>query len=75
MSEVTQERANLMLRLYELRREPVMREACAWFLAKLHPKKRRMRLQRSRAQRVHCRNRRGVLRLCRRGATPLPDCD
>lgn len=31
MAEVTHEQVNLMLHLYELRREPVMREARAWF--------------------------------------------
>lgn len=37
MSDVNHEQANLLLRLYELRREPVMREARAWFIAKFHP--------------------------------------
>lgn len=31
------ESATLNLRLYELRREPVLREARAWFLAEFHP--------------------------------------
>lgn len=31
------ESATLNLRLFELRREPVLREARAWFLQKLHP--------------------------------------
>ena len=39
MGEVTHEQANLMLRLYELRREPVMREARAWFIGNFHPQK------------------------------------
>lgn len=38
MSEVTHEQVNLMLHLYELRREPVMREARAWYLKDFHPK-------------------------------------
>lgn len=38
MAEVTHEQVNLMLRLYDLRREAVMREARAWFLANFHPK-------------------------------------
>jgi hypothetical protein len=38
MGEVTHEQVNLMLRLYEMRREPVMREARAWFTANFHPK-------------------------------------
>jgi hypothetical protein len=32
------ESAQLNLRLYELRREPVLREARAWFLAAFHPR-------------------------------------
>ncbi len=31
MSEVTHEQANLLLRLYELRREPRLRQARQWF--------------------------------------------
>lgn len=34
MSEVTHDQANLMLRLYELRREPRLREARQWFVSK-----------------------------------------
>lgn len=34
MSEVTHDQANLMLRLYELRREPRLRQARQWFIAK-----------------------------------------
>jgi hypothetical protein len=34
MSGVTHDQANLMLRLYELRREPRLREARGWFVAK-----------------------------------------
>lgn len=38
MGEVTHEQVNLLLHLYELRREPLMREARAWYLANFHPK-------------------------------------
>ena len=38
MAEVTHEQVNLMLRLYEMRRESVMREARSWFLANFHPR-------------------------------------
>lgn len=34
MAEVTHEQVNLLLRLYELRREPKLRQARDWFLAK-----------------------------------------
>ncbi|HET9400617.1 MAG TPA: hypothetical protein VFO34_06675 [Candidatus Acidoferrales bacterium] len=34
MSEVTHDQANLMLRIYELRREPRLREARQWFVSK-----------------------------------------
>lgn len=37
MGEVTHDQVNLMLHLYELRREPVMREARAWFVGNFHP--------------------------------------
>ncbi|HVA72757.1 MAG TPA: hypothetical protein VNF02_06550 [Candidatus Limnocylindrales bacterium] len=37
MGEVTHEQVNLMLHLYEIRREPLMREARAWFIANFHP--------------------------------------
>ena len=37
MGQVTHEQVNLMLHLYEMRREPVMREARAWFIANFHP--------------------------------------
>jgi hypothetical protein len=37
MGEVTHEQANLMLRLYEIRREPRMREAREWFFANFRP--------------------------------------
>ncbi len=37
MGQVTHEQVNLTLHLYELRREPVMREARAWFIANFHP--------------------------------------
>jgi len=34
MGDVTQEQANLLLRLYELRRDPRLREAREWFISK-----------------------------------------
>jgi len=37
MGDVSHEQVNLMLHLYEMRREPVMREARAWFVANFHP--------------------------------------
>jgi len=37
MGAVTHEQANLLLRLYELRREPRLREARAWYFANFHP--------------------------------------
>ena len=36
MGEVTNEQVNLMLRLYEDRREPRLREAREWFSANFH---------------------------------------
>ncbi len=36
MGQATHEQVNLMLRLYELRREPRLREARAWFTANYH---------------------------------------
>ena len=36
MGQVTHEQANLLLRLYELRREPRLREARSWFIANFH---------------------------------------
>ena len=38
MGQVTHDQANLLLRLYELRREPRMREARNWFFANFHAK-------------------------------------
>jgi hypothetical protein len=38
MTQPTYDDANLILRLYELRREPRLREARAWFLANFKPK-------------------------------------
>src|SRR4029077_5702871 len=38
MGEVTNEQVNLMLRLYEERREPRLREARDWFFANFHVK-------------------------------------
>jgi hypothetical protein len=38
MGEVTHEQANLLLRLYDTRREPRLREAREWFSANFHPK-------------------------------------
>ncbi|HKV04993.1 MAG TPA: hypothetical protein VJO53_07795 [Candidatus Acidoferrales bacterium] len=37
MGKVTHDQANLMLRLYEMRREPRMREAREWYFSKFHP--------------------------------------
>ena len=37
-SKVTHEQANLLLRLYELRREPRMREAREWYFANFLPR-------------------------------------
>ncbi len=37
MGKVSHEQVNLMLHLYEMRREPVLREARAWFIANFHP--------------------------------------
>lgn len=37
MSEVTHEQVNLMLRLYDVRREPRLREAREWFVAHFAP--------------------------------------
>src|ERR1700758_4802156 len=38
MGEVTHEQVNLLLRRYDPRREPRMREAREWFAANFHPK-------------------------------------
>ena len=38
MTQATYDDANLLLRLYEIRREPKMREARAWFAANFKPK-------------------------------------
>jgi hypothetical protein len=38
MGEVTHEQVNLLLRLYDTRREPRLREAREWFAANFHPK-------------------------------------
>jgi hypothetical protein len=37
MGDVTHDQANLLLRLYEMRREPRMREAREWYFTKFHP--------------------------------------
>ncbi len=37
MAKVTHEHADLLLRLYEMRREPKMREAREWYFSKYHP--------------------------------------
>ena len=37
MSQITYDEVNLMLRLYDLRREPRLRQARAWFLEHFHP--------------------------------------
>ena len=36
MAQVSYEEVNLMLRLYDLRREPRLREARAWFVENFH---------------------------------------
>jgi len=36
MAQITYDEVNLMLRLYELRREPRLREARAWFVEHFH---------------------------------------
>lgn len=38
MAGATHEQVNLMLHLYELRREPRLREAREWFVTNFHPK-------------------------------------
>jgi hypothetical protein len=37
MGEVTHEQVNLMLKLYDMRREPVLRDARSWFSANFRP--------------------------------------
>jgi hypothetical protein len=37
MSQITYEEVHLMLKLYEMRREPRLREARSWFLDHFHP--------------------------------------
>ncbi|HXA79594.1 MAG TPA: hypothetical protein VNV41_20855 [Candidatus Acidoferrales bacterium] len=37
MGKVTHDQVDLMLRLYEMRREPRMREARDWYFTKFHP--------------------------------------
>ena len=37
MPKATHAHADLLLRLYEIRREPKMREAREWFISKFHP--------------------------------------
>jgi hypothetical protein len=37
MSQINYEEVNLMLRLYELRREPRLRQARSWFVEHFHP--------------------------------------
>jgi hypothetical protein len=37
MPKVTYDQADLLLRLYEIRREPKMREARDWYFSKFHP--------------------------------------
>jgi hypothetical protein len=37
MGEVNHEQVNLMLRLYDIRREPRLREAREWYMANFHP--------------------------------------
>ena len=38
MSDVTHEQVNLMLRLYDIRREPRLREARDWYMSHFNPK-------------------------------------
>ncbi len=38
MAQVSYEEVNLMLRLYDMRREPRLRQARAWFVENFHPK-------------------------------------
>ena len=38
MGQVSYEEVNLMLRLYDMRREPRLRQARAWFVENFHPK-------------------------------------
>ena len=37
MGDVTHEQVNLMLRLYDARREPLLREAREWYMSKFNP--------------------------------------
>jgi hypothetical protein len=37
MGEVTHEQANLLLKLYDMRREPALREAREWYAMNFHP--------------------------------------
>src|SRR5256885_16827683 len=37
MAQVSYEEVNLMLRLYDMRREPRLRQARAWFVENFHP--------------------------------------
>jgi len=37
MADVTHEQVNLMLRLYDARREPLLREAREWYMSKFNP--------------------------------------
>jgi len=37
MSQVSYDEVNLMLRLYDMRREPRLRQARAWFIEHFHP--------------------------------------
>jgi hypothetical protein len=37
MADVTHEQVNLMLRLYDARREPLLREARDWYMSKFNP--------------------------------------
>ena len=38
MGQVSYDEVNLMLRLYDMRREPRLRQARAWFVENFHPK-------------------------------------
>jgi len=37
MAQITYDKVNLMLRLYDMRREPRLRQARAWFVENFHP--------------------------------------
>ena len=55
MSEATFEQANLQVKLYDLRREPRLREAREWFSEHFHPRLRRPGDSRRSGQKVENR--------------------